>query len=293
LLKGTAMLSGTANVKKVLARGGACLLVGAALTTSLQTAAETKPLVIRGIPSTAPNELRLAYQATFANGSLDPSVDKLNVGAMVPGDPLIPDTNPTLSFAPGEAVVSVHRPIDLPPEAFPAESLFATPVSFGPGSIVRLRGTFRAPVGPLPGGGFAMGLVARTGGKDDLATETLVGVTVNVRPGFLVRFGASGGNVDPARVVLPDDVKNAIFSSTDPQPFTMDLTIDRVHGTATGKLTVIDQSFTVQFVLSDFLANSGPTITAVGPGIAVNSNAPGGTASVHIRDFRIYTEGGG
>lgn len=282
----------TMDVKKIVARASMGLLASAALTMSLPTPGNTKPVVIRGIPSPAPSELRLAYQATFANSSLNPSIDKLSIGAMVPGDPLIPDTNPTLSFVPGEAVVRVHRPVDLSPDAFPAESLFATPLSFGPGSVVRFRATYRAPAGPLPGGGFAIGLIARTGGKDDLATETIVGVTVNVRPGFLVRFGASFGNVDPARVVLPDDVKNAIFSSTDPQPFTMELTIDRVHGTATGKLTVIDQVFTVPFVLSDFLANSGPTITAAGPGIAVNSNAPGGTASVHIRDFRIYADVG-
>ena len=138
-----------------------------------------------------------------------------------------------------------------------------------------------------------MGLVARTGGKDDLPTETSIAVTVNVRPGFLVRFGAANGNVDPARVVLPNDVKNAIFSPTDPQPFTIDLTIDRVHGTATAKLTVIDQVFTVPFVLSDFLADSGPIIPAVGAGIAVNANAPDQSASVHVRDFRIYTNVGG
>ena len=287
------MSSKASNRKKVGTMIGMSLLGTAAVATSAATTAIAKPVIIRGIPNTtAPTQLQLAYQATFANGSFEPSVDKLNARAMVPGDPLIPGTNPTVSFAPGEAVVSVHRPAELPPEAFPAESLFATPVNFGPGSVIRLRATYRAPVGPLPGGGFAIGLIARTGGRDDLQTETLVAVTVNVRPGFLVRFGAANGNVDPARVVLPDDVKNAIFSTTDPQPFTIDLTIDRVHGTATGKLTVLDQVFTVPFVLSDFLADSGPTITAVGSGIAVNSNAPGGTASVHIRDFRIYTTAG-
>jgi hypothetical protein len=46
------------------------------------------------------------------------------------------------------------------------------------------------------------------------------------------------------------------------------------------------------FHLSDFLADGGPVITAVGPGIAVNSNGPGQTASVHIREFRIYTNVG-
>ena len=50
--------------------------------------------------------------------------------------------------------------------------------------------------------------------------------------------------------------------------------------------------FTLPFVLSDFLANGGPAITAVGPGIAVNSNGAGQTASVHVRDFRIYTNSG-
>jgi hypothetical protein len=56
---------------------------------------------------------------------------------------------------------------------------------------------------------------------------------------------------------------------------------------------VIDQVFTLHFTLADFLADGGPTITAVGPGIAVNSNGPGQTASVHVRDFRIYTNVGG
>lgn len=282
------------STRKNFLQIGRCLLGAASLSLALPGSSDAKPgwhpEVIRGTGTSASTNLQLAYQTTFPSGSLEPSLDKLNAGPMVPGDPLIPDTNPTLSFAPGEAVVSVHRPLGLSPDAFPAESLWATPVQFGPGSIVRLRATYIAPVGPLPGGGFAIGLVARTGGKDDLPTETSIAVTVNVRPGFLVRFGAANGNVDPARVVLPDDVKNAIFSTTDPQPFTIDLTIDRVHGTATAKLLVIDQVFTVPFALSDFLADSGPVITAVGPGIAVNSNAPGQTASVHIRDFRIYSD---
>ena len=276
---------------------GIYLLGAAASMLPVATPANAEPgwnpVVIRGAGTTNQSELRLAYQASFPNRSLDPSFDLLGAGAMVAGDPLFPNSNPTLSFAPGEAVVSVHRPLGLSPDYVAAESLWATPVNFGPGSVLRLRATYRAPVGPLPGGGFAMGLVARTGGKDDLPTETSIAVTVNVRPGFLVRFGAANGNVDPARVVLPNDVKNAIFSPTDPQPFTIDLTIDRVHGTATAKLTVIDQVFTVPFVLSDFLADSGPIITAVGAGIAVNANAPGQSASVHVRDFRIYTNVGG
>lgn len=278
---------------KLLARIGMCLL-GTALVPPLAAAAPAElPEIIRGIPgSTSVTEQPLAYLATFPNGTLQPSIDRLEAGAMQPGDTLIPNSNPTFTPLNGEYLVGITRPVDLSPDLVSAASLWATPINFGPGSILRLRATFIAPVGPLPGGGFAIGLVAKVGNKDDLQGEANIGVTVNVRPGFLVRFGASVGSAAPARVVLPDAVNEAIFSSTDPAPFTVELTVDRKNGTATGKLTVGDQIFTVPFVPSFFLANSGPVITAAGPGIAVNSNGPGQTASVHVRDFRIYTNVG-
>lgn len=283
--------------RKVFACVGMCLLGTAVFMPPMATAADAEPglpVVIRGIPdSPSSTELRLAYQASFPNGSLESSVDKLGVGPMQPGDTLIPDSNPTFEQRPGAIFISIHRPADLSPDLIPAMGLWATPVDFGPGSVSRISATYIAPVGPLPGGGFAIGINAKTGNKDDLTTDTRIAVTVNVRPDFLVRFGAAIGSVGPARVVLPQAVKDAIFSTTDPQPFTIELTIDRKEGKGTAKLMVIDQVFTVPFVLSDFLANSGPTITAVGPGIAVNANAPGQTASVHVRDFRIYTNVGG
>lgn len=276
---------------KLLARIGMCLL-GTALVPPLAAAAPAElPEIIRGIPgSTSVTEQPLAYLATFPNGTLQPSIDRLEAGAMQPGDTLIPNSNPTFTPLNGEYLVGITRPVDLSPDLVSAASLWATPINFGPESILRLRATFIAPVGPLPGGGFAIGLVAKVGNKDDLQGEANIGVTVNVRPGFLVRFGASVGSAAPARVVLPDEVSEAIFSSTDPAPFTVELTVDRKNGTATGKLTVGDQIFTVPFVPSHFLANSGPVITAAGPGIAVNSNGPGQTASVHVREFRIYTK---
>jgi hypothetical protein len=280
---------------KLFTRVGMCLLGTAALMLPLATSADAKPgfkpVIIRGIPSTAPasNEFQLAYLASFPNGSLEPALDKLNAGPMFPSDPLIPDSNPTISAAPGEVVVSIHRPLGLSPDLIPAESIFA-PVDFGPGSVVRLRATFIAPVGPYATtGGFAIGVGARIGGKDDLPLEPRVFVTVNARPNQLVRFQVPFGSVEPTNTVLPQAVKDAIYSTTDPQPFTVELTIDRKLGTGTAKLMVIDQVFSLSFTLKDFLADSGPTITAVGPGIAVNANAPGQTASVHVRDFRIYT----
>ena len=281
--------------RKVAAHFGMCLLGAAAFTLPVTSSAGAEPVIIRGIPSTAPasTDLKLSYLASFPNGSLEPAVDKLNAGPMVPGDPLIPNTDPTVSAAPGAIVVSIHRPIGLSPDDIPSESVFA-PVDFGPGSIVRIRATFIAPVGPYATtGGFAIGLGGRTGGKDDLSSETRVFTTVNVRPNQVVRLNVPFGSVETRAMPLPQDVKDAIFSTTDPQPFTVELTIDRKLGKGEAKLTVIDQVFSLDFTLADFLADGGPTITAVGPGIAVNSNGPGQTASVQVRDFRIYTNGGG
>jgi len=282
--------------KKTLARAAMCLLTGAALMLPPATPASAEPgfhpTIIRG--TGRPAELQLAYLASFPGGSLEPELDKLNFGAMVPGDPLIPDSDPTVTAGQGDVIVSIHRPLGLSPDDIPAESLF-TPVNFGPGSLVRIKATFIAPVGPYATtGGFAIGLVGRIGGKDDLPLEPRVAATVNVRPNQLVRLNVPFGSVETRNSVLPQAAKDAIFSTTDPQPFTLELTIDRTTSPATGtaKLTVIDQVYTLSFTLADFLADGGPAITNVGPGIAVNSNGPGQTASVHLRDFRIYTSSG-
>ena len=286
-------IKATRVTQTAFARLSMCLLGTAAMMLPLTTSADAqpgfKPVVIRGIPSSTPssNEFQLAYLASFPNGSLEPALDKLNAGPMVPGDPLIPGSNPTVSAAPGGIEVSIHRPIGLSPDDIPSESVFA-PVDFGPGSVVRISATFIAPVGPYATtGGFAIGLGARTGGKDDLATETRVFTTINVRPNQVVRFQVPFGAVEPTNTALPQDVKDAIFSTTDPQPFTIEMTIDRNLRKGTVKLMVIERVFTLEFTLADFVADGGPTITAVGPGIAVNSNGPGQTASVRIREFLI------
>lgn len=283
--------------QKVFASVGMCLLGTAAFMLPLTTPAYAEPglpEVIRGIPSTAASTApRLAYQASFPNGSLESNVDKLNVGPMQLGDAGIADSNPTYEQRPGEIFVSISRPVGLSPDLIPAAGLWATPVDFGPGTVSRISATYRAPVGPLPGGGFAIGINAKTGDQDDLSTDTRIAVTINVRPGFIVRLNVPFGATAPTAMVLPQAVKDAIFSTSDPEPFTLELTMDRKQGTGTAKLLVADQVFSLSFTLADFLADGGPAITAVGPGIAVNSNAPGQTASVHVRDFRIYANTGG
>ncbi len=281
--------------RQLFMRAGIGLLGAAALMLPSAAPAEPGlPEVIRGIPSssnsTASTELQLAYQASFPNGSLDSSVDKLGIGAMLPGDTGIENSNPIIEKRPGEIFLSISRPVGLSPDLITAMGVWATPVDFGPGTVSRIRATYIAPVGPLPNGGFAIGINAKTGNQDDRSSDTRIAVTVNVRPDFVVRFGAAFGSTEPARVPIPQAARDAMFSTTDPQPFTIELTMDRVEGKAMAKLTVVDQVVSVPFVLSDFLKDGGPAITAVGPGLGINANAPGQTASVRVRDFRIYTK---
>jgi hypothetical protein len=284
--------------QRAFARVGMCLIGASAFMTPPATPADAKPgfhpEVIRGTGTSTSAELQLAYQATFPNGSLTSSVDRLGVGAMQVGDTLIPDSNPTLDKGPGAIILGITRPVDLSPDLVVAQSAWVTGLNFGPGSVSRIRATFIAPVGPIPGGGFAIGLGAKVGGKEDLPDQLRVFTTVNVRPGFLVRLNVPFGAVETTNTVLSQEIKDLIFSTTDPQPFTIELTIDRATGTGQSKLTVGDKVVgPLSFHLSDFLADSGPAITAMGAGPAVNSNGPGQTASVQLRDFRIYTNAGG
>lgn len=282
---------------KSFRRTALCLLGTAAAMLSLAQPAGAEPglpEVIRGIPGTAPaaRKLRLAYQASFPNGSLDSSIDKLGIGPMLPGDTGIANSNPIIEKRPGELFLRISRPVGLSPDLIPAMGVWATPVDFGPGTVSRIRATYIAPVGPIPSGGFAIGINAKTGNQDDLTSDTRIAVTVNVRPNFVVRLNVPFGATAPTAMPLPQAAKDAIFSATDPQPFTIELTMDRVEGTGLAKLMVGDQVYSLQFTLADFRADGGPPITAVGPGLAVNANAPGQTASVRVRDFRIYANAG-
>lgn len=292
------MSSRSVRVNKRALVGAGMWLCTAALLLAPPTSAVAKPgfhpVIIRGTGTADAAQLRLAYLATFANGSLASSVDRLNAGPMQLGDTLVPNSNPTFEKGTGDIVLGITRPVDLSPDLVAAQSAWATHLDFGPGTISRIRATFIAPVGPIPAGGFAIGLGAKTGGNEDIPDQPRVFTTINVRPGFLVRFNVPFGAVETTNTVLSPEIKDLIFSTTDPQPFTLELTIDRTNGIGQAKLTVGDRVVgPLTFHLAEFLEGSGPTITAAGAGPAVNANGPGETASVHVRDFRIYANGGG
>jgi len=232
------------------------------------------------------DKLQLAYQATFSNGSFQPSVDHLDIGPMLTGHSPIA-VNPKFEPLPGEIFISVTRPNGFPNSVTATACMFATPVNFGPDSVSRVSATFRAPVGPMATGGWAVLVEASTGDQHDLSTETRVAATLRVPPGGEIRLNVPFGATSPTFMALREEIRDDIFSSVSPKPFTLDLTIDRIAGTGKAELAVENDVFSLDFILQDFGVNGGPTITAMGAGVGMGAS-PGQTVSAHLRDFRIF-----
>lgn len=228
------------------------------------------------------DRLHPGYLASFANGSLEPSLDRFDFGSLQQGHSQDSNTSPSWIPDGGNLVLQITRPADLV-GGVASIGVFATPVNFGPGTIFEARATFIKPVGPHGSTDiWAVVVGARTGDNDDLFAETRVGVSLQVR-GTSLRFNSPGGGPGTE---LPPEVYNEIFSSTDPQPFTLELLVDRINGAGKVSIKVGDRVFSRAVNFAAFPAISGPSITAVGPSLGIAS-APGQTASVHLREFRI------
>lgn len=229
------------------------------------------------------DRLGLGYLASFANGSLEPSLDQPGFGPLQEGHSQDADTYPSWTPDGGDLVLAITRPA-AQLTGVAAAGVFATPVNFGPGTVFRASATFINPDGPHGSSDiWAVVLGARTGDKDDLFSETRVAATLQVR-GTSLRFNSPGGG--PGQD-LPPEVYAEVFSPTDPQPFTLELVVDRVSGASRVSLKVNDRVFSRQVNFAAFGVASGPAITAVGPSIGISS-APGQAASVHLREFRIF-----
>jgi hypothetical protein len=102
-----------------------------------------------GAPASAAGieDLQLVYHATFANGSLESGVDTRNIGALTFGNSGEPGINPSWTATQGDYLITFTRPSSLTGQAV-VVGIDATPVNFDVGSVVGLRGTFVAPVGP-------------------------------------------------------------------------------------------------------------------------------------------------
>lgn len=244
-------------------------------------------LVACTIPFSAASSADLppVYQASFLNSASSPSLDSLRVGALQPGFSALTQ-NPT--FTPGSEgmTIGLTRPNDPTLVGPVGAGLFATPVSFGQGSIFALQATFVAPIGPHEGGNvWAAAVGARTGDQDDLAEETRLAATFQVR-GDGARLNVVGATAPANQPNLSQPIYDSIFDPTNPQPFTLYLLVNRETGGGTAMLTVGAFTTSVNFLMAAFQANAGPAVTAVGPSLAVN-NLPGQSASITVRDFSI------
>lgn len=231
-------------------------------------------------------DLQLAYHATFGNGSLESGVDPLAIGALKEGASDVPNSDPQHLYEAGAATLAVTRPPELS-SGLVGSSLYATPVSFGQGSIFRISGTFYAPVGPHdPGSVFAVVVAAKTGSEVERGSDLRAGATLQVR-GSGARLNVPGASPPVNLPNVPQAIYDAIFDPKNPTAFTLELLVDRIAGRGEATLKVRDYKFSqsVQFAL--FKADSGPPITAVGTALAIASG-PDERASVKVTDFELF-----
>jgi hypothetical protein len=243
-------------------------------------------LIVVALSAATFADTTLVYVASFGGASFEAPIDKLKIGPLKPGDAEVAGANPTATADNGEVVLSVTRPAELA-SGIVSSGVFATPVNFDQGSLFGLQATFVRPIGPSSGG-WAAALNARTGDESDLLGETRVNASFSARAGGTARLNVPFGATSQTFVDVPAPIYDAIFRANDPEPFTLQLLVDRVTGNGSASLKVGDfPVLSRSFQLSQFQTNSGPAITAVGPTIA-NANASGQTVSVRVRDFRIY-----
>lgn len=252
---------------------------------------------------------RLIYNVNFLDGSLNPGEDMLHMGPLHFGHSEPPNPLPRYSCVDGELFLSVILPAiqDVgspppavirpppPPPTVPGVTagVFATPVRFDSEvAPFELRGTYIAPSGPLDKT-WAVGILARNGGVDDLSTNTQVVATLQFRPGPTgpsARLNVPLGRVRRVSRTLPGSVCEAILPTQNPNrnpvPFTLALEIRREYGVGNAHLIVEGLTYSAPFQLKDFTPKSGPPISAVGTVIS-NLTATNEAVSVRVQDFQI------
>jgi hypothetical protein len=233
------------------------------------------------------DDLQLAYHATFANGSLESGIDRLDIGDLKLGHSGESGTDPSWAPSQGGYLVSVTRPANLTGPLVLA-GLYATPVNFDVGSVVGLRATFVAPAGPHNSTNvWAITVAVAPGGVDPLVVNPSAAASLQIRAATS-RFNTPGASIPANLPNMPQSVYDAIFDPVDPQPFTLELLVDRKTGRGEASLKVGETVFSRTYEFAVFKANSGPAINKVGVEIAA-INSSGQPVSVRVRDFQIFT----
>jgi hypothetical protein len=239
--------------------------------------------------ATSISDLALVYHASFDDGTLNPSFDPLGYGPLRIGDGEIAGTNPLGLLEDQGLTLGITHPASL--VGLTNVSATLTPVSFGPGSIVGMRAVYAVPVGPHGTGDvWAVVLGVRTGGVDDIATNTRAAATLQVR-GNGARLNTPGSSVPGNSQNVPQDVYDALFPAipdpNSPATFTMDLIVDRVTGASIATLYVRDFVVSQTVLFSAFGPDGGLTITNIGVALAMNTGS-GTSASVGLLDFQVF-----
>jgi hypothetical protein len=233
------------------------------------------------------DDLQLVYHATFANGSLESGVDPLGIGALKFGDSGEVGINPSWTPIKGDYLVTFTRPSSLTGQTPVVVGLDAKPVSFDVGSVVGLRATFVAPAGPHGSADvWAFVVGASTEGSNPIIFNPSVGATLQIR-GTTARFNTPGSSTPATFPNIPQAVYDAIFDPIDPQPFTLELLVDRKAGRGEASLKVGEAVFSRTYQFAVFKADSGPAIAAVGARAAI-VNSSGHPVSVRVRDFQVF-----
>jgi len=255
---------------------------------------------------------QIIYRATFPCGSLENGiVDAIHSPPwpMKKGEGGVVGQTDSVSPAGITGVrLSVAAPNPIPKDASgnnqtSSVGVFNTALNFGPGSVFTVRATFQKPNGPrIPANSddtnaWSIGVSVRTGDERDLASDKRLGVTFRVKNQDAILNiqetdpGSTDGTVVNSlkQASVPRDMVDKIFgtSGAPPQPFTLELFVDR--DTGTGVATLIPSNPPVKagpFVMLTFQAKSGPVLKTAGATLA-NCCAPGATVSVDVTEFEI------
>lgn len=226
------------------------------------------------------------YEVNFDDGTLNPSLDALGIGPLQISATPIAGTNPAAVLEDGGLTLGIPRPAGtIGPVGVGAWAL----VSFGQGSILGLRAVYELPVGPHDvSQPWAAALNARTDFVQDLQTSLRANATFQTK-GDIARLNTVGSTTPANMPPIPQSVYDSIFFPGDPATFTLELVVDRITGAGFASLSSGDFTTSRSYLFSDFGADFGPAITAIGPSLAVNGGV-NTTASVRVLDFQLFTQ---
>jgi hypothetical protein len=244
------------------------------------------------------------YHATFPNGSLECGIlDRIHATTwpMKQGNGEVSGQTHALSVSEGGNVaLELTAPDPVPAGQTPSIGVFSTGLNFGTGAILTVRATFHKPEGTrLPPASddetnrWAVGVAVRTGDERDLGAHTRLGVTFQVRANGAVlnvlETDPAGTHVNRlAQVPVPQEIVDKIFGipGADPEPFTLQLFVDRQTGKGSASLIPSWPPVQAPFEMRNFKADRGPMITTAGAALA-NCCAWGDRVSVEVSDFEI------